>query len=125
MALGQLDAVAGRYLLMFVPDPVVALAKLSTHVRSGGPIVFHEPDWDGVRRNPPNPGYLQVCEWVRKALLRSGADDRMGTRLAAVFGAAGLTVRTLRFEALIPAGQAAPDAVRVGHQACNTPSLQH
>jgi ubiquinone/menaquinone biosynthesis C-methylase UbiE len=113
MALGQFDAVAGRYVLMFIPDPVVALEKLCTLVRSGGPIVFHEPDWDGVRCNPPSPEYLQVCEWVRQALLRSGADDRMGTRLAAVFAAAGLHVPTLRYEALAAAGQAAPDAVRL------------
>ena len=37
MALGQFDAVAGRYVLMFIPDPVVALAKLAHPRPLGGP----------------------------------------------------------------------------------------
>ncbi len=113
MALGRFDAVAGRYVLMFIPDAATALAGICAHLRPGAPIVFHEPDWDGARCNPPVPEYLKVCEWVRQALLRSGADDRMGLRLAAVFQGAGLKLPTLRYEALIAAGEAAPDAIRL------------
>jgi SAM-dependent methyltransferase len=73
MALGQFDAVAGRYVLMFIPDPVVVLAKLRTLVRPGGPIVFHEPDWDGVRCNPPSP---VVPSGLRMGPASSGAVRR-------------------------------------------------
>jgi SAM-dependent methyltransferase len=113
MALGEFDAVAGRYVLMFIPDPAAALAGLRNHLGAGGLMVFHEPDWDGARSSPPVPEYLQVCDWVRQVLLHSGADDRMGTRLAAAFQAAGLNVPELRYEALIAAGRAAPDTVRL------------
>jgi len=110
MDLERFDAIAGRYVLMFIPDPAAALAGLRRHLGAGGRIVFHEPHWDAALCDPPVPLYLQICDWVRQAL---HAEDRMGTRLAAAFQAAGLNIPTLRCEALIGAGQAAPDVVRI------------
>jgi ubiquinone/menaquinone biosynthesis C-methylase UbiE len=39
------DAVVGRYILMFLPDPVAVLRSLSRVVRVGGIIAFQEPSW--------------------------------------------------------------------------------
>ena len=50
---------------------------------------------------------------MRQALCGSGADDVLGTRLAAVFVGAGLPIPTLRFDALIAAGPQARDVVRL------------
>lgn len=111
MDLGRFDAIAGRYVLMFLPDPSATLARLSGRLRPGGKIVFHEPDWDGARCLPPSRAYEQACEWIRQALLRSGADDVLGTKLPVVFAAAGLPTPALGLEALIATGPAARDAV--------------
>jgi SAM-dependent methyltransferase len=43
------DAVVGRYVLMFHPDPPAALRALARHLRPGGVMVFYESDWEGVR----------------------------------------------------------------------------
>src|SRR5690242_9611805 len=42
------DAVVGRYVLQFNPDPAAMLRKLAGHLRPGGVVAFHELDWDGV-----------------------------------------------------------------------------
>ena len=50
------DAVIGRYVLMFQADPVAMLRGVARHLRPGGTIVFHEPDWeaaDPARRRRP------------------------------------------------------------------------
>ena len=105
------DAIAGRYVLMFLPDPAAALARLVRHLRPGGIVVFHEPDWDGARCVPPVADYERVCGWIRRALLASGARDTEGTRLAATFAAAGLPAPTLGLGAVVAAGPLAEDAV--------------
>jgi 2-polyprenyl-3-methyl-5-hydroxy-6-metoxy-1,4-benzoquinol methylase len=49
------DAVVGRYVLQFIPDPSAAIARLSRHLRGGGLMFFHELDWDGARSSPLRP----------------------------------------------------------------------
>src|SRR5262249_7548765 len=39
------DAVVGRYILMFLPDPLSALRSLAPLVRAGGIFAFQEPCW--------------------------------------------------------------------------------
>lgn len=43
------DAIVGRYVLMFNPDPVAMLKGIARLVKPGGTIVFHEADWSGAR----------------------------------------------------------------------------
>jgi hypothetical protein len=51
------DAVVGRYVLQFIPDPSAAVARLSDHLRGGGVMVFHELDWEGARSRSPITGF--------------------------------------------------------------------
>jgi SAM-dependent methyltransferase len=95
------DAVVGRYVLQFQPDPAAMLRKLAVHVRLGGAIVFHEIDWDGARSCPPSPTYDQCCRWIVEALRLLGAETRMGIKLHATFLAAGLPPPTMRLEAVL------------------------
>ena len=95
------DAVIGRYVLEFMPDPAAALRKLAGHVRPGGVMVFHELDLDGGRSFPSAPLYDQCCRWVDETLRQLGADTRMGIKLHSVFVAAGLPAPSLRLEAVI------------------------
>src|SRR6476660_7732179 len=39
------DAAVGRFILMYLADPVATLRSISQVVRSGGVIVFQEPTW--------------------------------------------------------------------------------
>ena len=47
------DAVVGRYVLMFQQDPVAVLKGIAAHVRPGGVVVVHEPEWACARSIPP------------------------------------------------------------------------
>ncbi len=42
------DAAVGRFILMFVPDPIAVLRSLSQLVRPGGVLAFQEPSWAPV-----------------------------------------------------------------------------
>jgi SAM-dependent methyltransferase len=105
------DAVVGRYVLMFQHDPTSMLRKLAAHVRPGGVVVFHEPDWDSARSFPLVPTYDRCCRWIVETLRMSGADPRMGIKLHATFVAAGLPAPTMRLESVIAGGADSSDHV--------------
>lgn len=105
------DAVVGRYVLMFQPDPTLMLRKVAGHVRSGGVIVFHEPDWNGTRSFPPVPTYDRCCGWIVETLRLSGADPRMGIKLHGAFVGAGLPPPSMQLESVIGGGASSSDQV--------------
>jgi SAM-dependent methyltransferase len=112
MAFEQLfDAVVGRYILMFQPDPVAMLRKLAANVRTGGVVVFQEPYRGGIRSFPPVAIYDRGWELVDETLRRSGADPHMGIKLHSTFVAAGLPAPSLRLESVIAGGATASDHV--------------
>jgi len=99
------DALVGRYILMFQPDPVGVLRSLLRHVRPNGIVVFHEPDWDGARSNPKVAPYDDSCRWILETIERNGVDGHMGAKLHSTFMAAGLPAPSLALEALIGGGE--------------------
>ncbi len=107
------DAVVGRYVLLFQSDPAAMVRKLAANVRPGGVVVFHEPDWDGVRSVPPAPTYDRSSAWIVETLRRSGHATRMGKNLYSTFVAAGLPAPTMRLDALIAGGANNADPVRL------------
>ncbi len=107
------DAVVGRYVLMFQPDPSHLLRGVAKHLRPGGAIVFHEPDWDGVSSYPPAPIYEQCCRWIVETLVRTGHEERMGKKLHATFVAAGLPAPTMDVSTLIGGGPKSVDGLRL------------
>jgi 2-polyprenyl-3-methyl-5-hydroxy-6-metoxy-1,4-benzoquinol methylase len=108
------DAVVGRYVLQFIPDPSAAIARLSTHLHHGGIMFFQELDWEGARSSPPVPTYDRVCGWIARTIEGGGAQIRLGAHLASVFERAGLSNPTLRLESVIASGPAAIDAIHLG-----------
>ena len=105
------DAVVGRYVLMFQRDPATMLRRVAAHVRPGGVVVFHEPDWDSARSFPPVPTYDRCCRWIVETLRLSGADSRMGIKLHSTFVTAGLPTPSLRLESIIGSGDGSSDQV--------------
>jgi SAM-dependent methyltransferase len=107
----RFDAVVGRYVLMFQPDPVKVLATLIKHVRPGGLVVFHEPEWARASSVPPLSSWQRCCELVVKTMSAGGADMEMGMELASVFESVGLPAPRLRMNTVIGAGNNCADAV--------------
>ena len=86
----QFDALVGRFVLMYLPDPATVLMSLSTRLRSGGIIAFLEPDYSVLSVNFPEvPLFRQCEEWFVAALRASSASVNIGMRLYQVYRAAG------------------------------------
>lgn len=98
------DAVVGRYVLQFQPDPVEMLRALTRHLHPGGLVAFHELDWDGARSFTPSPIYNQCCRWIVETLRMLGAETRMGVKLHSTFVAAGLAAPSMRLGAVVGGG---------------------
>jgi SAM-dependent methyltransferase len=105
------DAVVGRYVLMYQPDPIAVLRSVAAHVRPGGVVVFHEPKWACARSIPPVASWDRCCEWVVEAMTTNGADMQMGMKLHSTFVAAGLPTPSMRYESVIGAGANSSDQV--------------
>src|SRR5215510_10600281 len=104
----QFDAIVGRLVLMYYPDPVDAIRKLVRHVRLEGLIVFQEVDLANARSLPVAPLYERSLGWIRQTLSASGARIHLGSELYPVFLAAGLPGPSMRMDALIGGGPHCP-----------------
>ena len=101
---GTFDAIIGRLVLMYYPDPVAALRDLSRYLKPGGLMIFQEFDMANARSYPACPVYDQAIGLIKKTLAATGARTQLGLELYGTFCAAGLPEPSLRFDALIGAG---------------------
>jgi len=86
------DAMVGRFILMYLPEPSTVLMRLSNQLRSGGIIAFFEPDYTVLSIARPDVPLARQCEqWFVAALRASGASVDMGMRLYQTFREAGFT----------------------------------
>jgi SAM-dependent methyltransferase len=99
------DAVIGRYVLQYQPDPAAMLRKLAAHLRPGGVIVFQESDWSAVKSFPRAPTHDRCCGWIARTMELLGAEMQMGLNLHSIFVSAGLPAPTMELQALIGGGK--------------------
>jgi ubiquinone/menaquinone biosynthesis C-methylase UbiE len=88
---GDFDAVTGRLVLLFAPDPVETLRTLSRQLRPGGIMMFQE--WQMTRASlqcsPSLPLWERVWRWTIATMAGAGVHLEMGYELHRVFQAAG------------------------------------
>lgn len=89
---GQFDALVGRLVLMYIPDPAAVLKQLLTRLKPGGIVMFQEIDFTISRsyHNPETPLFSQLSDWIVEVFERSGANPTMGLELHHLFLEAGL-----------------------------------
>ena len=94
---GQFDALVGRLVLMYLPDPVAVLKQMLNRVRPGGIVMFQEIDFTITEayKNRDTPLMGQLGDWIVEVFERSGANATMGLELYRVFTEAGLPEPTL------------------------------
>ncbi len=102
------DAIVGRLILMYYPDPIDALRKLLAHLRPGGIVAFQEFDASGCKSHPASPTYERCTNWIIPALHLSGADSHVGLKLYRIFRSSGLSAPILRLDGAISGGPSAP-----------------
>ncbi len=97
---GTLDAVVGRRVLMYQPDPAKAVAQVAHAIRTGGIIAFHEHDMVAINNSRTSLAlHDRVRSWLREMLRLEGANLHMGFELYSALSAAGLAVERVRAEA--------------------------
>lgn len=101
------DAVAGRFVLMYTPDPAETLTRLAAHLKPGGIAAFQEPEYTLYKAlsSEGAPLMRQLIEWIVSAFERSGARLDAGLALPRAFEAAGFSPPSLRLEAPIGAAK--------------------
>jgi 2-polyprenyl-3-methyl-5-hydroxy-6-metoxy-1,4-benzoquinol methylase len=95
------DAIVGRYVLLFQADASDMLRRLGKHLRPGGTIVFHEPDWSFVRSDPVAPTYDRTCRLIIQCFDRANTSTNMSAKLHRAFIGAGLPPPTMRMQTVI------------------------
>lgn len=93
------DALIGRFVLMFLPDPAHILSQLLRHVRRDGIVAFQEMDISASKPVPAMPLVQQCGEWIRDTFLLAQIDIQMGLKLHATFVRAGLPSPHLQLQA--------------------------
>jgi SAM-dependent methyltransferase len=84
------DYVFARLLLINLPDPRAALARLWSWVRAGGVVCVMDYDLSIARVFPETSPANEAVEALREVARRTGRDDRIGSRLPHLFQDAGL-----------------------------------
>jgi ubiquinone/menaquinone biosynthesis C-methylase UbiE len=94
------DAVIGRLILMYLPDPAATLKRLSGHLRPGGIVAFQEMAMMAARSIPEGPQFRKCRSWIVETFERAGFETDMGGKL---------------FAAFLHAGLPAPEMIAAGH----------
>jgi SAM-dependent methyltransferase len=85
------DALVGRLVMIYFPDPAAGLRKLLSHVAPGGVVAFQEPDLSRPSTVPPTPTMTASVAWMHAVFERCGFHPRIGVSIGRVFKDAGLT----------------------------------
>lgn len=110
------DAAVGRYILMFVPDPVAVLRSLSELVRPGGAVAFQEPSWGSFLDHAARlPLWSAAASLMVKTFQRAGTNTEISPLLSQVFQEAGLPAPSMRTDLLVGAEEWMPDVLQSLH----------
>lgn len=95
----QFDAVVGRYVLLYQPDAAATLRRLTSFLKPGGIVAFHEVDFTCPHPSfPPCELFDQVLGLVPEVFRRVGLPPDFGRHLGKTFVDAGLPFPTIHAE---------------------------
>ena len=98
------DALIGRFVLLYVPDPAGTLNRLARFVRPGGVVAFHEMDMSQAAQEPESPLFKQARQWILVGFGAARAEVDMGTKLYRTYLDAGLSHPAMSAAARVQAG---------------------
>ena len=96
------DGAVGRFILMFLPDPLSVLRSVARLVRPGGVLAFQEPSWIPMLALGARPPlWSQVLSSIHQTFLRSRVNPEMGLDLYRIFQEVGLPAPSMHMELLL------------------------
>jgi SAM-dependent methyltransferase len=102
----KFDALIGRRVLMYLPDPAATLKMLVTFVKPGGIVAFQEHDGlmnpvtNGID-TPGRPLHDKMTRWCWGMVKGEGGNIHFGREMPAVFAAAGVTLTRIHGDVII------------------------
>jgi ubiquinone/menaquinone biosynthesis C-methylase UbiE len=102
----SVDAVVGRLVLAYQPDPAAVLRHLAAQLRAGGVIAFQECDLSTSATRPALPLFTRVVDLVRETYRRANLEADMGSCLHAAFRKAGLAAPQMIAATRVESGEA-------------------
>jgi SAM-dependent methyltransferase len=98
------DAVVGRFILMFLPDPLLVLRAVTRLVHPGGLLAFQEPTWIPMLAMAAHlPLWSRVVGAIHETFLQSGVNPEMGIQLCRDFQEIGFPAPKMHFDMLLGA----------------------
>jgi len=101
---GTFDAIVGRFVLLYLPQPTETLRRLVRSLRPGGIVAFQELDMSQISQSPASGLFLQTRRLILDAFAAAGAEVDMGTKLYPTFVHAGLPAPEMIATTLVIAG---------------------
>jgi SAM-dependent methyltransferase len=100
------DAVVGRWILMYIPDPAELVRRVQSLLRPGGIVAIQESAdlTRPAQAYPPSPLHDRILRWTTLAVGTQGPATDMGMRLYRTFIDGGMDAPQLRYEAPIGGG---------------------
>lgn len=102
------DAVVGRLVLAYQPDPAAVLRHLASMLREGGTLAFHECDLSTASTRPNVPLFKHVVDLVIETYRRANLEADMGSLLHSAFCDAGLRAPRMFAAARVESGAGSP-----------------
>jgi ubiquinone/menaquinone biosynthesis C-methylase UbiE len=100
--LGTFDAIIGRRILMYLPDPFQTIKDLITCLKPGGRIVFQESDAIGAGVLIEKfPLHTRIQQWVWETVAKEQGNIHIGSELYTLLLKAGLQIQEVRSEAVL------------------------
>jgi 2-polyprenyl-3-methyl-5-hydroxy-6-metoxy-1,4-benzoquinol methylase len=93
------DAIVGRFILQFVPDPVAVLRSLVRLLNPGGIVAFQEPSFAAFVHVCPNlPLWSAGARLILETGRRAGVNPEMGFALHRVFQESGVPAPKMQLD---------------------------
>ncbi len=93
----RFDALVGRFVLLYQPDPAATIRRLLEFVKPGGIVAFVEIDFTNANStDPPCPAWDEPYALVSEVFRRAGFPPDYGRRVGKTFVDAGLPFPTLQ-----------------------------
>ncbi len=102
----DLDAVVGRFVLMWLPDPRTVLEHVVAHLRPGGVVAFQDNDFTfGPASSVPLPLLGKLIAWLTESRNEPGPDFHLGLKLPRLYHQVGLPPPQLTLESPLGTGR--------------------